>query len=91
MVVGTFALRGINFNLIPQDAVGVLMVSNDDPLFNRDTTFNNRLFDLNVISDTELTATQRNPSEHNTPSSIGAILSQDRQTVYWVNDMRPLP
>lgn len=86
-----FTVRGEYLDSIPNDAIGVLSSDNDNPLQNRDSAsdviviplVNQTKWSLEFEQETEHTSTQ--------PSYLGAILSRDRQVVYWVNESRPLP
>lgn len=91
ITVGDYELRGANFNQIPMDAVGVLASNNDLPLENRDVPQAILLFDIVSRTDTEMLMRQRTTISHGVDNYLGAILSADRQTVYWVNETRPLP
>lgn len=82
---------GNHFLLLPINAIGILAVDNDDPLGYRESTSESYLFDISEISDDLLTLTARQVGGHAFASYLGAIVSADRQTVYWVNDSKPLP
>jgi hypothetical protein len=49
------------------------------------------LFDITNKSNREMALRQRNEYTHSSPSYLGAIVSQDRQTIYWVNRTKPIP
>lgn len=84
-------MQGGGFNLIPNDAVGVIAINNDEPLEFRDSDNARIVFDIIEKGYNNMKVKQRVLSTHSTPSYLGAILSSDRQTEYWVNNMRPLP
>ena len=84
-------MQGSGFSMVPNDAVGVWAISNDDPLAFRNSQDNANTFDVIVGSDNLLTCVPRVLYTHSVPNYLGAILSADRQTVYWVNETRPLP
>lgn len=90
-IKGDFTLVGLNFSLIPADAVAILSGRNDAPDFQRFSTSNSWLGAVNVIDDTHLEVLQDMERPHSTPVYLGMIVSNDRQTVYWVNNTRPLP
>lgn len=86
-----FELRGRGFLDIPPDAVGVWSDTNADPLVyrNSDLTYNRSV----IVGKTDNTMTLQYPETHQATVAryLGAIVSADRETVYWVNDTRPLP
>lgn len=73
------------------DAIGVVAFANDTPLQNRYTESETRI--TNVTSVTNNVVTLEQAAEHSlaSPYYLGAIVSQDRETIYWVNETRPLP
>ena len=81
---------GRNFNQLPVDAIAVPMIKNDWPLELRYNTSAANVMTMTRMSDTEVIFQARDEREHN-PASIGAILSNDREKIYWINDTRPLP
>lgn len=86
-----YELTGHNFDKLPTTAVGILSQNNDDPL-----QFNNQHVSsvtYRIISrrESSLVLEQNLHFAHNTPSYLGAIVSDDGQTIYWVNNTRPLP
>ena len=88
--VDTYVLRGEGFDAIPSDAIGVWSLDNDNPLAQRGTSNVEGIFDIVSKTDTEMTLAVRSPNPHNSPSYLGAILSPDRETIYWMNNTRPL-
>lgn len=86
-----FTLEGVNFNLIPNDAVGVLADHNNNPLEYKDTTFEAYKMGVEHTEDGKIVVTNGYSSIYTTAKFLGAILSADRQTVYWVNETNPLP
>lgn len=86
-----FMLGGFNFELIPSDAIGVLSDDNDRPLMNRNTQRPSVMASINQIGTYLMTLTQAEEHAHTNRMYLGAILSADRQTVYWENTTRPLP
>ena len=84
-------LSGSGFDLIPSDAVGVIALTNDAPLANINTERDDWLFDLTNKTSTDMVFDQKILASHDRATYLGAIVSADRQTVYWVNESRPLP
>ena len=76
---------------IPAGAVGIFAKNNENPLEYRSTIVTNNLFDVTVIDDTLANVVPRNVTTHQVPNYLGAILSQDRTEVIWLNDSKPLP
>lgn len=80
-----FDLIGDGFDLLPQDAVAVPMSIGGDPLqyrYIQDTGVVMRL-----VSATTTTASfATGVTASHSASTIGAILSADREKVYWVNE-----
>lgn len=90
-VKGDFSLSGLNFTMIPVDAVGILSGLNDNPAAQRDSTSKSWIASVNVLSDSYMEVNQDIARTHSTPVYLGMIVSNDRETVYWVNNSRPLP
>ena len=86
-----FMLRGCNFGLIPSDAIGVLSNDNDRPLMNRNTQRASDMVSVGQIGGYRMLLQQAEEHTHANRMYLGAILSADRQTVYWENTTRPLP
>ena len=85
------SLRGVGFNNIPTDAVGIVAIDNSLPLQYRTTESPRLLLTIAEKSDTRVLMTQDEEQSHSLSSYLGAIVSADRRTVYWVNDTSPLP
>lgn len=83
-----FELHGHGLSNIPSNAVGVWATDNNDPLASRETPYPMTILEKN---DELLVIGQSYDSSHATPFYLGAILSPDRQVVYWINDTKPLP
>ena len=85
-----FTLRGTGFDGLPDDVVAVPMIRNDFPL---ELRYNDRPW--NVMTMTRNSSTEvtfgNDVTETHSAISIGAILSNNRETIYWVNETRPLP
>ena len=84
-------LRGRGFDLIPDDAVGTISAHNDDPLESRNSSTPTQIFEITAKSDTEMVISQATAASHRVPTYVGAILSKDRNIVFWENDTAPLP
>lgn len=86
-----YRIDGFGFNNIPTNAVGIFSADNNLPLYYINTSTSEWLFDIEVINDNVLIATCRMPNTHSTPNYLGGIVSEDRQTIYWINSTKPLP
>lgn len=89
--VGNFMLRGSLFDKLPADAIGVIAISNDLPLRYIDTENPTQMFRIVSKTDTAIEVEQVSSSTHTLGVYLGAIVSADRQTIYWVNNTQPLP
>lgn len=87
---GDYILVGSNFDLIPDSAVGLLAINNDLPLEFIDKTTDNFLFSVFEKTENRIVLRPNVSVTHSSDSFIGAIVSNDRRTVYWVNDSKPL-
>lgn len=86
-----FSLVGRHFNNIPSDAVGLLAINNETPLAFINASSAELLYDITVVDDEHLTAVSKKPTTGHSANYLGAIVSADRQSVYWVNEAKPLP
>lgn len=86
-----FDIVGQGFPLIPNDAIGVMSEDNDNPLLRKDTT--DPVYMLPIVDRTAntMTLTSTAVAGHGVPYYLGAIVSADRNVVYWINDSKPLP
>lgn len=91
VVVDNYVVVGRGFNLIPMDAVGIFANSNPAPLEFIETSSPDLLFDISEKTNTRMVLVSRSPIAHVKDSFLGGIVSNDRQTVFWTNDTRPLP
>ena len=91
VVTSDYVLSGDNFNNIPADAIGIYAIDNDNPLANRYSDTEWFLFDIVEKSNNTMRMKNRNPVAHSDANYLGAIVSSNRNTVYWVNNDRPLP
>ena len=73
------------------DAVGIFANSNDSPLTYKDTSGATLLYRIASRSNTELILESLSPTTGGGANYLGAIVSSDRQTIYWINDAKPLP
>lgn len=87
-----YTLRGKGFARLPDNVVGIQAESNDNPLKNRYGVNRRLLFNVDTKTDTEMTLIAADGgSTHGGSVYLGAVLSSDREMVYWLNDTRPLP
>ena len=89
-MIGRYTLTGFRFDLIPEDALGILARSNDDPLEFRYLNNSSDLYSITSKSSTEMILVQQNTAQHSVDTYLGAIVSNDRNVVYWVNNSKPL-
>lgn len=86
-----YTIVGGGFGEIPDNAIAIPSTENDNPLQLKDTQ--NPASLMRIVSKTENTivfeATEA--AFHVAPAYIGAILSADRSTEYWINMSRPIP
>lgn len=83
-------MTGRGFNNIPDDALGVLAYSNTAPAENINTERDDWLYLMDEKTPTKLVLRQKISGTHGIQTYLGAIVSQDRQTIYWVNETTPL-
>lgn len=81
-------LSGLNFDLIPSDAVGIVAIENDYPLYYQHAVAQ---YSFSIVRKTDTEIELSNSTTMNNNSYLGAIVSSDRETVFWVNETRPLP
>lgn len=86
-----YILKGENFDMIPADAVGVMSRLNDEPLENLNSSVRAFLYRIDASTKKEMTLVQESEQALSANTYLGAIVSNDRQTVYWVNETKPLP
>lgn len=84
-------LRGENFDLLPEGCIAMTSYLNSNPLVNRYETGARHRLAVNVVNKNEIQLTQSNEYYHSIQTYVGAIMSADRETVYWVNETAPLP
>lgn len=86
-----YSLIGHRFDLIPNDALGIMAEFNNDPLELIDTENDGFLYRITEKSDEQIEMEQIVQGSHSVPTYLGAIVSLDRKTIYWINDTKPLP
>lgn len=86
-----YILEGKGFSLIPNDAVGIYANNNDAPLQYRYSTNPDAIYRIVNRTATTLEFAADAPSETHGANYIGAIVSPTRETIYWINDSKPLP
>lgn len=77
--------------MIPDDAVGIAAGSNTEPTRSINTTYAGNLYQIVERDRNSIRLVQIDHSAHGSNTYLGCIVSADRQTIYWVNDTRPLP
>lgn len=87
----SYTLTGSGFDWLPSDALGIRATSNDNPLeFINSGSLS--LYDITEKSDTRIVlARQGGVGPIGSRGYLGAIVSNDRNIIYWVNDSQPLP
>ena len=87
-----YFLTGRNFTLLQGLQVkGILSNNNDDPLHYRAHESMIFQYVVEIIDDTQMRLTHGLTRVFDTPTYLGAILSQNGEQVYWVNNTAPLP
>ena len=90
-VVGDYTVEGIGFGVIPDTAIGIVADHKGKPLEYLDTELPQYIFDIVTKSDSEIFLRQRLTRYHSLNNYLGAIVSADRETIYWTNTADPLP
>lgn len=83
-------LAGNGMTLIPSDAIVLFSSSNDAPLVWRYRQGAEYYAPINIVNDEEVQF-ESIEVQYAVPIYASAIVSEDRQTVYWINNTRPLP
>lgn len=86
-----FSIDGNNFDAIPYDAIGLFADDNEAPLAFIESTSDTHLYDIVSKTTTHIELVSLSPTELHTANYLGAIVSRDRQTIYWTNTTKPLP
>lgn len=84
-------LDGKGLLLIPGGATGIVSFNNDEPLERLNDTSGYYSVPIMERFATRLLLRPWSPHGFQYPYYLGAIVSADRQTIYWVNNSRPLP
>ena len=84
-------LVGRGFQDVPDNAIGIASSNNNSPLEYINTESAGLMMQITEKSETRMSLTQGRERSHAVPLYLGAIVSADRQTVYWVNNTQPLP
>lgn len=75
---------------LPADCVAIPSDRNNNPLASRYSEGPNVVMQMVERTQTRVRFTAQNATAH-AACYIGAILSADRETIYWVNETNPLP
>lgn len=86
-----YLLEGHRFDDIPSNAVGLFADDNDAPLGHLGSSVQAYYYDITAKTDTAMNLVARDPKDVLPANYLGAIVSNDGSTVYWVNNSRPLP
>lgn len=89
--VGRFELTGRFFDRLPDDAIGVMALSNNNPLQFRYSVEATQTFKIDAKTSKTLEMSQITASAHDKSVYLGAILSADHEIIYWINNTNPLP
>lgn len=89
--MAVFELQGFGLSQVPLGSIGVLSTDNERPLMNRNSSRGSLLTYVDVVSANHMTLHPDGEYTRTDKVYLGAILSADRQTVYWENTTRPLP
>lgn len=65
--------------------------SNNDPLRNRYAASDTVVEKITARDETQISFATDTSHAYGIATYLGAIYSEDRQTIYWVNETRPLP
>lgn len=90
-IKASFILQGVNFDMLPDDVIGVLASDNDRPTQYINST-NLRYF-IDVVeekSETMLSITQQAPHESTNMYYLGCLVD-GQKNILWINETRPLP
>lgn len=83
-------LTGSGFGRIPSDALGLLAYDNDNPLRFINDSEGVHLYGIESQTETEISLRMVTQTALSLDNYLGAIVSADRQTIYWVNESEPL-
>ena len=86
-----FDVGGYNLDQFPNEAIGVLSMDNDRPDQFKNSTWDGYIVNIQTKERRRMLL---DGGEHHFDVGnyyLGLIVSSDRQTVYWINDTKPLP
>lgn len=86
-----FTIRGHGLEYIPDDAVAITARDNNTPLAERDAVTDFLVLHIAERDGNSVTFETGVEHTYTVPRYLSAILSAERETVYWVNDTKPLP
>lgn len=78
-------------DLIPDNAIGLMSYDNNDPLQYLNDTRGQHLYEVSRKAFGELVMDVITGIQLGSPCYLGAIVSEDRQTIYWKNETEPIP
>lgn len=84
-----FTVTGHNFDLLPDDIIGVMSNSNNNPLDNLKRTDEGYYCVLSSKNNSTMIFSSQIPLRHYA-TYLGAIVNSNRIAVYYVNNAQPL-
>lgn len=86
-----FELRGQNFDLIPDDAMGIISNDNDDPL--KLVGEGTRRTQLTIVERGEGYLKLQSNTAHSYDGDfyLGVLMKRSTLEYFWINDTKPLP
>lgn len=88
---GSFTLTGKGFDVIPQNALGLMSYINSNPLQYQNDESPVHIYDIVEKTDSSLRLQVRESRTLTHNNYLGAIVSTDRKATYWINQAKPLP
>lgn len=86
-----FDVVGSNFDLIPNNAIGLYANDNDKPLLFRYSLADNTIYKISRKTNKLISFQAVAPSTTHGDNYLGAIVSEDRNIIYWINNTKPIP
>jgi hypothetical protein len=86
-----YDVQGSGFLTLPDDVIVIISDDNDNPLKYLNDTRSLYRVGLVMRTNDHMLFEQDTTHGYSTSSYMGAIVSSDRRTVYWVNESKPLP
>lgn len=86
-----YYLSGLNFDAIPLDAVGLISVDNLNPLMNIHSMADENMYRIAGLTSTSMHLVAVQSGALDESNYLGAIVSPDGHTIYWMNNSKPLP